>query len=321
MRVFMWHVHGSYQTNFVAGPHDVLVPVVPDRGPDGRGRARTWDWPERVVEVTEAEAAGAEVDVVVLQRPEELDHLAERWLGGRRPGRDVPAVYLEHNCPQGAINAMRHPAADRPDLTLVHVTHGNALLWDAGTTPTRVILHGVLDPGHRFTGELARAGVVVNEPVRRGRVAGTDLLARFATAAPLDLFGMGTAEAVAAGLAGPGATANDLPQDRMHTELARRRAYVHPYRWTSLGLGLIEAMLLGLPVLAPATAGVAELIPPDCGAVTNDLDALTAALRRFIHDPDLAAATGARARAVALDRFAVSRFLDDWDGLLKEVCA
>ena len=28
----------------------------------------------------------------------------------------------------------------------------------------------------------------------------------------------------------------DLPQAEMHAELARRRAYLHPCRWTSLGL-------------------------------------------------------------------------------------
>jgi glycosyltransferase involved in cell wall biosynthesis len=30
--------------------------------------------------------------------------------------------------------------------------------------------------------------------------------------------------------------------------MARRRVYLHPVRWTSLGLSLIEAMHLGMPV-------------------------------------------------------------------------
>src|ERR671925_48482 len=88
---------------------------------------------------------------------------------------------------------MRHPAADRPDLLLVHVTHFNALFWDAGSTPTRVIEHGIVDPGHRYTGELPRAAVVINEARRRARVTGTDLLDRFGAPArvpapdPLDV--------------------------------------------------------------------------------------------------------------------------------------
>ena len=50
MRILLWHVHGSWTTAFVQGPHRYIVPVVPDRGPDGRGRAQTWDWPSSVVE-------------------------------------------------------------------------------------------------------------------------------------------------------------------------------------------------------------------------------------------------------------------------------
>ena len=52
----MWHVHGSWSTAFVAGRHRTLVPVDADRSPDGRGRARTWTWPERAVEIIEAGA-------------------------------------------------------------------------------------------------------------------------------------------------------------------------------------------------------------------------------------------------------------------------
>src|SRR5262249_61183606 len=104
------------------------------------------------------------IDVVILQRPEELHGLAECWLGGRRPGRDVPAVYLEHNAPQGRISEMRHPAADRPALTVVHVTHHNALFWDTGTTPVRVIEHGVPDPGERYTGGPPPPATGIDQP-------------------------------------------------------------------------------------------------------------------------------------------------------------
>ena len=51
MRILLWHVHGSWTTAFVQGPHTYVVPVTPDRGPDGLGRARTFDWPDSVVEV------------------------------------------------------------------------------------------------------------------------------------------------------------------------------------------------------------------------------------------------------------------------------
>jgi hypothetical protein len=310
VNVLVWHVHGSWTTSFVQGSHEYFVPVVPDRGPEGRGRARTWDWPESVHEVDREAARELPVDVVVLQRPEELCGMAERWLGGRRPGFDVPAVYVEHNTPQGRIDEMVHPVGGRADIPLAHVTHFNDLFWDPGRAPTVVIEHGVVDPGHRYTGELSRAAVVVNEPVRRARVAGTDLLPRFGDAAPLDVFGMG-ADAVGG--------IDDLPQARLHDELARRRAYVHPFRWTSLGLSLIEAMHLGLPVVALATTAAPDAIPAGTGVVSTRVDDLVAALRAYIADRDFATAVGQAARAHALRAFGLDRFLDDWERLLTEV--
>ena len=309
MRIFLWHVHGSWTTAFVHGRHEYLVPVLPDRGPDGLGRARTYVWPEAAIEVTPEEAAEAEVDVVILQREKELDGMAEEWLGGRRPGRDVPAVYVEHNAPQGRINEMRHPAAEHPEITLVHVTHFNNLFWDAGSTPTRVVEHGIVDPGYLYTGELARAAAVINEAGRRWRVTGTDLLERLGAGVPIDLFGMKTEP-----LGG-----EDLPQARLHREMARRRVYLHPIRWTSLGLSLIEAMHLGMPVVALATTEVPEAVPPEAGVISTRLDVLADAVRRFAEDPDEARAAGRAARDAALSRYGLERFLSDWDDVLMEV--
>jgi glycosyltransferase involved in cell wall biosynthesis len=311
VNVLVWHVHGAWTTSFVHGPHRYLIPVDEGRTADGLGRARTYDWPESAVEVTRAQAQEEDVDVVVLQRPHELDHLASEWLGGRTPGADVPAVYLEHNAPQGRIADMRHVAAGRPGLTVVHVTYFNDLFWDCGYTPTRVIEHGVVDPGPRYTGELARTVVVINDAVRRGRVTGTDLLMRFRKVVPVDLFGMGSAA-----LGGW-----DVSQAVLHREMACRRVYVHPVRWTSLGLSLIEAMHIGMPVVALATTEVHEAVPPEAGVVSNRVEVLETALQRLTADPDEARARGAAARMAALERFGLERFLTDWDSLLEEVAA
>jgi glycosyltransferase involved in cell wall biosynthesis len=310
VRILLWHVHGAWTTAFVHGRHEYVVPVLPDRGADGVGIARTYDWPDGVRELSPDELREEPFDAVLLQRPHELEHLCEDWTG-RRPGRDVPAIYVEHNAPQGRIADMRHPAADRDDLLLVHVTHFNALFWDAGGTETRVVEHGIVDPGERYTGELGRAAVVINEARRRGRVTGTDLLARFAQAAPLDLFGID-----AQGTPAPVRPIADLPHDDLHTEMARRRAYLHPIRWTSLGLSLLEAMHLGMPVVALGTTEVHEAVPPAAGTVSTHLDVLAAALRRLVADPDEAAERGRAAREAALARYGLERFLDDWDELL-----
>jgi len=234
-------------TAFVHGDHDYLVPVLPDRGPDGRGRAETYDWPERAVEVPPERLRDEHVDVVVLQRPHERA-LARDWLG-----RTVPDVYVEHNTPPDLRAEHHHEGL------LVHVTHFNDTYWNSPKADTTVIEHGVPDTGHLYTGELPRAAAVINEPVRRTRVAGTDLLPLFA---PIDVYGIGTEDL-------PGGQ-GDVPHARMLRELARRRVYVHPNRWTSLGLSLLEAMTLGMPVVALAATEAVEAVPPEAGALSTD---------------------------------------------------
>jgi glycosyltransferase involved in cell wall biosynthesis len=311
MRVLLWHVHGSWTTAFVQGRHDYLLPVLPDRGSNGLGRARTWQWPQRVVERTPAELGGEDIDLMVLQRPHEID-LARRWTG-RIPGVDVPAVYLEHNAPHPHAATSLHPLADRTDIPVVHVSHFNALYWDVGRGRTYVVEHGIVDPGALYSGELPRAAVVVNEPVRRGRIVGTDLLPSFAALAPVDLFG--ALDGHIAGVAPVG----DLSQGAMHRELARRRVYLHPVRWTSLGLSLIEAMHLGMPVVAVAATEVGRAVPPECGTVSTELAQLHEAVRYYLAEPEAAMLAGKAARRHALDQYGLARFLRDWDQILEEV--
>jgi Glycosyl transferases group 1 len=318
LRILVWHVHGAWLDAFVRGEHDYLLPTLPEGGPWGGGRCGR-NWPASVREVPVTGLPAADVDVVVLQRPEELELVAE-WLG-RTPGRDVPAVYVEHNTPRGDVPNTAHPMADRQDIWLVHVTHFNDLVWDSGTAQTTVIEHGVVDPGDRYTGELARAAVVINEPVRRWRVTGTDLLPRLAEGCELDVFGMG--------LDGLNTTlgigehrlfaVGDLPTTKLHEAMARRRVYLHPIRWTSLGLSLIEAMHLGMPVVAVAATEAVRAIPPEAGVISTRLDDLTAALRDLTGDLSMARQMGKHAREFALSHYGLGQFLRRWDDLLNHL--
>jgi glycosyltransferase involved in cell wall biosynthesis len=306
VNILLWHVHGSWTTSFVQGKHRYLIPVNAARDEWGRGRARTFDWPPTVEELPLEQIRDA--DVAIVQRPEELALVP----------RGLPVIYVEHNTPRGDVPGSRHPMADRDDLIVAHVTHFNDLFWDTGGTRTTVIEHGIVEPAVRWTGELDRLAIVTNEPVRRGRVTGTDLYDRFAAVAPLDVFGMGVAP-----LAGERITPyDDPPQHQMHRLVAQRRIYLHLCRWTSLGLSLIEAMQMGMPVLGLATTEAVEAVPPDAGVLSTDVGALVDATRWLLDDPDAGRRLGERARQAALTRYGLDRFLADWDRLLEEeTCA
>ncbi|THJ66250.1 glycosyltransferase [Arthrobacter echini] len=315
MRILLWHVHGGWTDAFVRGGHTYVLPTRPEGGPWGLGRAGR-DWPGTVLEVPPEELAEADIDVVVLQRVEELAE-CERLLG-RTPGRDLPAVFVEHNTPRRDTVGTIHALADQRDVPVIHVTHFNELFWDSGRARTTVIEHGIVDPGYLYTGELQQLAAVINEPVRRGRITGTDLLSRFAGVAPLEVFGMGTDALGDALDLDPTELriGGDLPTARLHARLGRSRAYVHPLRWTSLGLSLLEAMHIGLPVLALATTEASRAVPDGAGAISTRVEDLLRMAARLIADPDEARARGLAAREAALAHYGLGRFLADWDDVL-----
>jgi len=125
------------------------------------GCGRHWS---RATEVAAEDLGNHHFDVVVLQRPQELE-LTERWIR-RRPGVDIPAVYVEHNAPRPYAVDSVHPVAHRSDIALVHVTDFNRLMWDNGSAPTSVITHGVHDPGQLYTGEIDSAATTRRRPTR-----------------------------------------------------------------------------------------------------------------------------------------------------------
>lgn len=320
LRVLVWHVHGSWMTSFVHGRHRYLVPSDADRGQWALGRCGR-PWPDNAVEVAPARLADEPVDIVVLQRPEEFE-LVRDWLG-RVPGREIPVIYVEHNTPRDHAATSRHPMADRSDVTLVHVTSFNRLMWDNGRCRATVIPHGVVDPGYRYTGELERGVSIINEPVRRWRITGTDLLGHLSKVVPIDVFGIDTGElhkwehCPETQVYGAG----DVDQERLHTEVGRRRVFVHTARWTSLGLSLLEAMHVGMPIVAVGATEAPWAVPEQAGVVSTDPAVLCEAIQRFVADPDLARKTGAAARDWATTHFGLDAFTQRWDRLLAETVA
>jgi glycosyltransferase involved in cell wall biosynthesis len=316
VRILLWQVHGAWDSNFLQPEHEYVI------GPEADGSSQllpNWvDLPN--VHAWSADSGRPDVDVVLLQREIELGLAGQV---GLQPGVDIPAVYVEHNAPTGSAATSQHFLADQEAIPIVHVTAFNALMWDSGRASVHVIEHGVPDPQVRATAELPAAAVVINEPVRRGRITGTDLLPLFARSTPVDVFGI-DAHLLASHF-GNGSlqltAQSGLTQPEVHAAMARRRVYLHPHRWTSLGLSLIEAMMLGLPVVVAATTAAPTAVAPGCGVVSADMNTLQEAVARFVANPQAALETGAVAREWALRRFSLRTFHQAWNQLLADVLA
>ncbi|MEA2525228.1 MAG: hypothetical protein QOF73_2455 [Thermomicrobiales bacterium] len=302
LKILIWHVHGSYLNALGRIEHDWFLPVKPGR-PEGYGGRGGYDLPEWVREVPAERVRDLDLDLIIYQTPKNLSEDGPELFGDRQ--RILPAIYLEHNIPRPHPVDSRHPAADS-DLLLVHVTHFNRLMWDNGTTETRVIEHSVaIDPALRYQGSAARGIAVVNGLRRRGRLTGYDVFERARAQIPLDLAGMESEE-----IGGLG----DVPYWELHRRVAEYRFLFSPIRYTSLPLAVIEAMTIGCPVVALATTELPTVIEDGVnGYVSCDLDILIDRMRGLLADPGLARELGKRAREVARQRFGLERFARDWN--------
>jgi glycosyltransferase involved in cell wall biosynthesis len=311
LRVLTWHVHGNYLYYLSHIPHELWLVTDAQRTPHHTGRSGTLPWHANVHEVPIDQVRHADFDVVLFQSRAEWDDEQERYLSPAQ--QRGPRIYLEHDPPQQHPTDTRH-WMDDPEVLLVHVTPFNALMWDNGHVPVRVIDHGVrLLRDVRHHGELARGLVAVNHIDRRGRRLGFDVYRAAAQQVPLTLVGLGS-EAIG----GEGPVANDQLPERM----AAHRFFFNPIRHTSLGLAVIEAMMVGAPVVALATAELASVIRNgDTGFADTRLDRLIDAMQRLLRDPAEARRIGEAGRRLAAERFSIDRFVNDWDAALRQVTA
>jgi glycosyltransferase involved in cell wall biosynthesis len=298
-RVLTWPVHGSYlQYLALATEADFLV-VESEPG-------ELSGYPPNVIGVPPDRLEALDADVVLYQT---LDHWNDR--GRLLPERlhRAPSAYLEHDPPRQHPTDTRHPAADSGIGVVVHVTHYNALMWDTGASPTTVIEHGVPDPGIGYDGSLARGIVVINDLATRGRRLGRDVFEDLRTHVPLDLVGMKSEL-----LGGLGEV--KLPE--LPRFLARYRFCFSPIRYTSLGLGILEAMAVGLPVVGLATTELPSVIRDgENGYVSNDRATVIERMRELLADRELARRIGGAGQETVRARFGLDRFGREWAELFR----
>ncbi|KWK06536.1 glycosyltransferase [Burkholderia stagnalis] len=308
LRVLTWQVHGNYLYYLSQAPHDFLVVTKARHPPGYAGRVGYLPWGDNVQEVPIECVRDTAFDCVLYQHHDHYRHDRVHVLSDAQ--RELPALFVEHDPPREHPTDALHPVQD-PNMLLVHVTPFNALMWDNGVTPTRVIEHGVLIPDDvAYRGTLPKGVTVVNHLARRGRRLGADVFEAVRRSVPLDLVGMGSAE-----LGGIG----EVPNPALPHFLSHYRFFFNPIRYTSLGLAVIEAMTIGLPIIAVATTEMAQLVRSGHNGVADTRPAvLVDAMRALIREPALAQEWGAAARRDALARFGIERFVRDWDAALRD---
>ena len=112
--------------------------------------------------------------------------------------------------------------------------------------------------------------------------------------------------------------------DRAREWLGRWDAFVLPSRFEGLPLAVLDAMLAELPVVATDVGSTGEAVSDGVTGrlvAAEDHDALAAALRDVIGDPQRARELGRAGREVALERFTARAQARRYEALYDELLA
>jgi len=307
MKVFAWHIHGSYLFYLSQGNYEIYIPVKEEKPEGYYGRGETFPFGDNVIEVPADEVKNYDFDCILFQTNQ--NYLTDQYEILSEEQRQLPKIYLEHDPPRQHPTNTKHLIND-PDVVLVHVTHFNKLMWDNNKTPARVIEHGVNDPGAVYTGTLNKGLVVINNLPDRGRLLGFDIFLEVQKKVELDLVGMGTGDW---GL-------GEVLHPQLPVFQSKYRFFFNPIRYTSLGLAVCEAMMMGMPVVGLATTELSSVIDNGySGFIHTDINYLIDKMNLLLNDAALAAEIGSNGRDVALERFNIERFTADWEALFSEV--
>lgn len=301
LKIFTWHIHGTYLYYLSKGDFDIYIPVKDVKEEGYHGRGETFPFGPNVIEVPVEHVRELDFDCILFQTNK--NYLTDQFEILSEYQRQLPKVYVEHDPPTDHPTDTQHIVQD-PDIILVHVTHFNRLMWNNTITETRVIEHGVPKSPVNYIGDIEKGIVVINHLHQRGRKLGADIFTEVAKHVPLDLIGMGTLEHGGLGeILHP-----DLPQFT-----SRYRFFFNPIRYTSMGLAVCEALACGIPVVALATTENASVFQNGYnGFMHTDVDYLIEKMLMLLQDRSMGVEVGARGKELAESKFSLQRFTREW---------
>src|SRR5438105_4258661 len=124
LRVFTWHIHGSYLYYLTQANCDFYIPFDTLRTAGYAGKTKNFRWGDNVHEVPVNEVKKLELDIILFQsnygsknhfQKDQYEILSQKQ-------QTLPKIYLEHDPPRDHPTDTKH-IVDDPNMLLVHVTH------------------------------------------------------------------------------------------------------------------------------------------------------------------------------------------------------
>lgn len=225
----------------------------------------------------------------------------------------LPLVSLEHTLP--------HPSWGNDRLANLKAMHGDVNVfisefsrkeWGWGDTEAEVVNHGVdtdiFSAKPLLVQKKPHALSVVNDWINRDWCCGYSIWEEATRGLPTKALG------ATPGLSEAAKSVQELVYAYREAQLFVNTSLISP-----IPSVVLEAMSCGLPVVSTDTAMLPEVITDGVdGYLCKDAAEIRMRTKELLADPDKCLEMGLAARATIVERFSATKFVENWDKLLRK---
>tara|TARA_R110000765_G_scaffold93225_7_gene175787 strand:- start:3862 stop:4866 length:1005 start_codon:yes stop_codon:yes gene_type:complete len=225
---------------------------------------------------------------------------------------NVPIINIHHVLPplqwgKGILDSLkiRGGAAD------VYITHYNEKVWDINIENSTTIYHGIDYDFWNSSGEQRGmyALSVVNDWINRDWCCGYSIWKHGTQDIPTKVIGNT-----------PGLSEPSESLEELRGAYSKCGIFINTSTHSPLPMSLLEAMSCGCPVVSMATCAIPEVVEHGVnGLLANSPEEVNSMSKELFADDELRAKLGSNARKTILEKFSISRFVNEWNKVLKEV--
>ncbi|MDD2757928.1 MAG: glycosyltransferase family 4 protein [Patescibacteria group bacterium] len=112
----------------------------------------------------------------------------------------------------------------------------------------------------------------------------------------------------------------DLPRQRVFEEISHSDLFIFVSAWEGLPYTILEAMAVGLPVIASDVGGVSEMVNKTNGIlVRNDVGQISEAILLLVNNKELRLNLGKHGNAIVAQKFSLAKMLPEVENVYRKI--
>jgi glycosyltransferase involved in cell wall biosynthesis len=317
MKIFTWNVHGGYLSMFSKLNYELYIPYTEGRPYNYDGKTPGYEWSDNVYEISYNQINNINYDIILYQTAQHVMEEQYRCLSQSQIN-DAYKIYIVHSpindfdLVNKNLGVVESHINEQMNL-IVHIAEYTKKQWakymPSLSNKSIVIYHSIPLSNIVATYSINRAVCAINDIGIRAD-SGRDEIKYLLKKIGIDLYGKNTEM-----IGGYGS----IPRENLMSILSQYSIYINPTVHNSLPMTVLEAMSIGLPVIALNTTDLHIAITDGIeGYLCNTVDDIIDKYNYLLNNKSKIQGMGINAREKIKNYFSFDRFEKSWNSIILE---